>query len=350
MDAVTALPWHAAQWSALVARREAMPHALLLHGARGIGKRRLAEALAQFLLCESPRGDRVCGECGSCLLLAANTHPDLQRLVPAVELARNAPDEDEGDAVATAPAAKAGKPSREILIDQVRDIGEFLSLSAHRGGARVVLLAPADALNAPAANALLKLLEEPPTGAFFIAVTDRLDAVLPTILSRCVLLRVNVPTWQQALAWLREQGVDDAEVRLAECGGAPVGLERVDDPGALPGDQREALFALLRRGPRVSVSDVIGAVAKDQAVGASIRLLQRWGWDLLAERMGERVRYYPGERRTVAALARQVELEPLIDWLGELGQAQRASDHPLNARLVIERLLLRYAEVIAHRA
>ena len=120
--------------------------------------------------------------------------------------------------------SKGTKPSRAILIDQVRAIGEFLALAAHRGGRRIVVLAPAEALNGPAANALLKLLEEPPPGAVFIAVTDELDAVLPTVRSRCVLLRAPVPTTEAALAWLRAQGVEDAEAKLAEAGGAPVGL------------------------------------------------------------------------------------------------------------------------------
>jgi DNA polymerase III subunit delta' len=228
----------------------------------------------------------------------------------------------------------------------VREIADFLSMTAHRGGRRVVLLAPAEALNPPASNALLKLLEEPPPGAFFIAVTDRLDALLPTIVSRCVLLRISSPTRAQALSWLQAQSVDNAEGRLAEAGGAPVGLEVDDDARALDPGQRDALLQLLRRGAAARAADVVAAVARDVAVVASIRLLQRWGWDLLAERMGERVRYYPGERRAISAVARTAEPVRVLGWLAELIEAQRASDHPLNARLVVERLLLRYVEAL----
>jgi DNA polymerase III subunit delta' len=344
MDVMAPLPWQRTLWGQLVGLREVLPHALLLHGARGIGKRRLAEAFAHYLLCEAPTADAACGKCPGCQLLAADSHPDLRRLIPAADANRDAGEET--DDAPPAPAAKTPKASREIRIDQVREIADFLSITAHRGGRRVVLLAPAEALNPPASNALLKLLEEPPPGAFFIAVTDRLDALLPTIVSRCVLLRISSPTRAQALSWLQTQSVDNAEGRLAEAGGAPIGLEVDDDARALDPGQRDALLQLLRRGAAIRAADVVTAVARDVAVAASIRLLQRWGWDLLAERMGERVRYYPGERRAISAIARTAEPVRVLGWLAELIEAQRASDHPLNARLVVERLLLRYVEVL----
>ncbi len=96
-------------------------------------------------------------------------------------------------------------------IDQVRDIGDFLALASHRGGRRVVVLTPAEALNAPAANALLKMLEEPPRRAVFIAVSDAIDAVLPTVRSRCVLLRAPVPEQRRRWPGCAARGIDDAE-------------------------------------------------------------------------------------------------------------------------------------------
>jgi DNA polymerase III subunit delta' len=348
MEPLDPLPWQRAQWEQLLAWRRALPHALLLHGARGIGKRRLADAFARLLLCEAPGEQGACRVCASCLLQAADNHPDLRRLMPAAELTRD--DVADTDSELASGGAKTAKPSREIVIDQVRALGEFLSLSAHRGGRRVVLLAPAEALNHSAANALLKLLEEPPPGAFFVAVTDRLDAVLPTIVSRCVLLRVTAPTPAESLAWLQAQGVSDAAARLAEAGGAPVGLEHEDDPQGLPAAQREALLQLLRRGGKVTAADVVAAIGREAAVAGSIRLLQRWGWDLLADRMSQRVRYHPGDRRAISAVAGLIEPAHLITWLAELAEAQRASDHPLNARLVVERLLLRYVELVTPRA
>jgi DNA polymerase-3 subunit delta' len=347
MGGLKPLPWQRELWDQLVAWRERLPHALLLHGARGIGKHRLAEAFAEFLLCESPRSGAACGECAGCRLFAADNHPDLRRLVPEADR----PEREEAEAEEAAPArGSARKPSREILIDQVREIGEFLAVSSHRGGLRVVLLSPAEALNGPAANALLKMLEEPPAGAVFVAVSDRLDAVLPTIRSRCVLVRAPVPRADAALAWLQEQAVEDAEARLAEAGGAPVGLE-LEDLGEdnvrrLDPAMRNSLLMLLARGAKLSAAEVAAAVPKDVPIAASIRLFQRWGWDLLAERQAARVRYYPGERKVLKTLARAVEPERLLDWVAGLAQSQAVSDHPLNARLVIENALLGYIDAM----
>ena len=226
MERVNPLPWQGELWKQLVEWRARLPHALLLHGARGVGKRHVLKAFAQLLLCESPRDATPCGECAGCQLLAADNHPDLRWLVPAAQMPER-DDADEGDAAAAPKAGRAAgaaKPGREIVIDQVRKISEFLSISSHRGGRRVVLLMPAEALNAPAANALLKVLEEPPPDTVFLAASDQLDAVLPTIRSRCVLLRAPMPSRLDALAWLRAAGVEQAESKLAEAGGAPMDL------------------------------------------------------------------------------------------------------------------------------
>jgi DNA polymerase III subunit delta' len=349
MEPLTPLPWQRETWEQLASWRDRLPHALLLHGPRGVGKRSLIKAFAQLLLCESPTDAVPCGQCPGCRLLAADNHPDLRWLTPAAQM----PERDDADSISdevqeegrATRSAKGARAGREIVIDQVRRVADFLSVSSHRGGRRVVLLIPAEALNAPAANALLKMLEEPPSGAAFLAVSDELDAVLPTIRSRCVLLRAPMPTHAQALAWLQSLGVEQADTKLAEAGGAPLGLSDEDslhDHRALDADTREALLKLLSRGPALTGAEVASAVGKDIPVAPAIRLLQRWGWDLLAERLAGRVRYYPQHQRQVASLARAVEPSRVVDWAAALAQMQAASDHPLNARLVVESALLGY--------
>ncbi len=361
MDMMQPLPWQAELWQQVVALRARQPHALLLYGGRGIGKRHFAQALAQSLLCEAPEAGRprglACGHCAGCQLLAADNHPDLRWLVPAIDRRQRGDEaEDTGadgeqETIAAEPAGKGAKLSREIRIDQVRAIGEFLAMAAHRGRRRVVLVWPAESLNAHASNALLKILEEPPAGALFIAVTDELDAVLPTVRSRCVLLRAPVPDPQAALAWLRERGVADAEDRLAEAGGAPMGLAPpVDgaeaDPRVLSPDLHQKLLEMLARGLRLEAADIASAVPREIPVGAAIRLFQRWGWDLLAERTAGRVRYHPRHQRVIASIARAVQGQPLLGWLDQLSRAQRAADHPLNARLAVESALLGYRSAL----
>jgi DNA polymerase-3 subunit delta' len=343
-------PWQEAAFASLIALGDRLPHALLLHGARGIGKRHLATCFAHAVLCEArTRDGSACGNCPACSLLAAGNHPDLREIVPAADQIARDEAEEEGDAAADTTAGRRGKPSREVRIDQVRDLADFLTVTTHRGGLRVVLLAPAEALNAAAANALLKMLEEPPQATVFVLVSDELDAVLPTVRSRCMLVRVPSPTSAQGLAWLKQQGVDEAERRLAEAGGAPLlaaSAANEDDARALAPAVREALLELLSRGGTLSGAEIAGAVPKDVAVGAAIRLFQCWGWDLLGERTAQRVRYYPSERRVLTTLARSAEPTRLIGWLDELADAQALSDHPLNGRLAIESALIGYMKAM----
>src|SRR5688572_19652804 len=168
-------PWNEPLFQALKGRSERFPHALLIHGARGTGKLALAEAVAQFLLCEDP-ARRPCGRCEGCRWYAAGSHPDFRRLQPEA-LAKEPLEPEEG---ADAPA-KRGKPSTEIKVEQVRDLAGFLNLRSHRGRLRVALVHPAEAMNPNASNALLKGLEEPPPGAVFLLVSHQPSQLLPTI-------------------------------------------------------------------------------------------------------------------------------------------------------------------------
>ena len=202
-----------------------MPHAILLHGPHGTGKTRFAERFAQALLCEAPtaNGD-ACDRCASCHWFVQYSHPDYRRLRPEVLDESTAAEGDEtGEADESRKGAKTTKvPSKEIKIDQIRALADFMNISTHRQGMRVVILYPAEALNAAASNALLKTLEEPPPHTIFLLVSNRPDRLLPTILSRCRKFALAMPPSRLALAWLAEQGIQDAEAWLAEQGGAPL--------------------------------------------------------------------------------------------------------------------------------
>src|SRR6185369_4318813 len=124
------------------------------------------------------------------------------------ELVPEATAEDESDAAEDAAPAKAEKAkSLVIKIEQVRAVGDFVTLTTHRSGYRVLVIRPAEAMQPAAANALLKTLEEPPPHTLIVLVSDRPARLLPTIRSRCRALALGKPAHEAALAWLREESV-----------------------------------------------------------------------------------------------------------------------------------------------
>lgn len=352
MERLTGLPWQAPVWRELRALRGRGAHGLLLHGARGTGKKLLALEYATTLLCEAPRADgTACGACSGCKLTGVGNHPDLRVVVPdtlaALRPVGSVPDEDGDGLLEAGPDEPAGEArdkriSREITIDMVRGLADFLNIGTHRGGTRVVVLAPAEAVNAFAANALLKMLEEPPPASVFILATDAIDEVLPTIRSRCMLVRVPAPDERAAVAWLQAQGVTDAAALLVEAGGAPLLVLAEGRSQQLAPEERALLLGLVRQGAALQAAEVAARVPKLLPAGASIALFQRWAWDLLAYRYGGRVRYHPQEKESIARIAAAVGVDPLLGWSQSLLRHQASADHPLNARLVVESALLDY--------
>jgi DNA polymerase-3 subunit delta' len=356
-------PWLARAWPALAPLRARGVHALLLHGAAGIGKKQLALEIAASLLCES-RGDPVimrCGRCAGCVLWAGGGHPDARVVVPDALAALRpgggtgeAEASGEGEAATGAEATGEGRDkraSREIRIDQIRGLSDFLNLATHRGGMRVIMLAPAEALNAPAANALLKMLEEPGPATVFVLAADAIDRVLPTIRSRCVLVRVPAPTGPEAVQWLAQQGVAQPDEALAAAGGAPVrALVQAQSEGPVAGmldpDTRTLLLHLLEKGPRLDSAEVAARVPRNVDVGGAITLFQRWAWDLLALRAAGAVRYHRPQQGVLTRLAEKADSDALWAWSDALRDWRASAEHPLNARLVVEAALLHYGQAL----
>jgi DNA polymerase-3 subunit delta' len=334
-------PWQADDWSRLQQLRANWPHALLLHGRAGIGKLQFAQHLAKGLLCESPTETREpCGHCPACLWFSQGNHPDYRAVLPealAGDLATDdKPDADEGK--------KTKTPSKEIKIEQVRALLDFCGLGSHRGGLRVVLVYPAEAINVAAANALLKTLEEPPAGVVFLLVSARIDRLLPTIISRCRQWPMSLPPADTAVAWLLQQGVDQATALLAEAGGAPLTAL------ALATDENRALrdFALaqLAAGPTCDAFACAESLQK-LPVPMVLGWLQRWLYDLGAQQAAGRPRYFPGASKALERCAGQLDAERFGRYLKSVTRQRMVENHPLNARLVFEELFLGYRDLFA---
>jgi len=331
-------PWQQTAWTQLQAMRERLPHAILFHGPAGIGKSGFIEAFAQSLLCEAVRADgQACGSCASCGWFVQHNHPDYRRVRPEALEDEPSGEGEEGEGDKKSKSTKA--PSKEIKIEQIRALADFMNISTHRQGLRVVVLYPAEALNMPASNALLKTLEEPPPGTVFLLASNGLDRLLPTILSRCRKFALGVPSHAAALAWLQAEGVSDADSWLREEGGAPLAALAQSQGGS-----REELDALLGFLARPNIESALRQADKlsKTPLATLVSWQQRWLYDLLSSKLAGTVRYYPRYQKELAALAGNVHTANLLRAIKSANERRAVADHPLSPKLFVEDMLLDY--------
>jgi len=317
-------PWLESAWQRLLATRARPAQALLLAGPRGVGKSELAQAWAQALLCEAPQPDgAACGSCPACHWFETGAHPDF-RLVTLQEKTSK-----EGETrMATA-----------IEVDQARETVDFVQLSTYRAGFRVVRVDPADSLNLAAANALLKVLEEPPLNTVFVLVSDQPRRLLPTIRSRCTRLDIGLPPVEQAAQWLAGQGVDDAVNLLSLSGGTPLDAQRWADGGEL--DERRAVLQDLARPDQI---DPVTLGERWKAVSPQTwhNVAYKWLGDLLAVKLQGKVQFNRDFSEVLARLGKQADLAKLLALAKTQANEGRILAHPLNRTLQLEVWLIQY--------
>jgi len=329
------LPWLAAPLREALASHHG--HALLVHGAPGVGALPFALTLAQAWLCEvaAPEqgGTRPCGHCGSCRLVRSQLHPDLMVLLP--ETLRRihrwplADDKPEGD------EAKR-KPSRQIRIDEVRALIDWSTMTSARGRGKVAVLHPAESLNLQSASALLKTLEEPPAGTRLVLTCADPALLLPTVRSRCQRLRLRDPEPEVAMAWMAAQGVAsrrDAQTLLAACGGQPLDALALAQEG-VGAEAWAALPAAVARGQSAALAG--------WPVPRTIDALMKLCHDALACASGGAARYFPADRVPAGGSP-----AALAAWLDELQRVARHDDHPWNEGLLVDALVQAGAAALA---
>lgn len=311
------LPWHDEQWARLIplrARRR-MPHALLLSGPAGVGKRCFSRRLANALLCRSASPEGACGKCRSCHLAALDHHPD-QHLVGLPE------------------------NKRVIGIDQIRELIERTTLRASSASCKVAVVAPAERMTRAAANTLLKTLEEPPGDTVFVLVSSQSSRLPATIRSRCQTLSFPSPPARAARSWIEKQLPERMPVALLLelAHGAPFVALDLAERNALEG--RAVLLDEL-----ASLIDGSGALASTA---------ERWGeqgidevswWLTGIVQEAIRARAAPRFRRAadgVDALAGQMDLKAWFHLLDACLSARDAlaGQLNLNERLLLESLAL----------
>ncbi|MBK5105474.1 MAG: DNA polymerase III subunit delta' [Burkholderiales bacterium] len=313
-----------------------LPHALLFHGRPGIGKLHLAQVLAQSLLCEhKSKQSLACGACPACIWFAAGNHPDF-RLVQPEALA---PAQDEAEPAEGAEETRK-KASKQIKIDQIRALSDFLNLGAHRNGYRVVLIYPAESMNPGSANALLKSLEEPSAGVVFLLVSHQPSRLLATVRSRCHALALTLPPRELSLRWLQQQGSKATPATLAFAGDAPLEAAALPDEEA---DTRRRLFDLLSQANTSALG--LADFCQRLQPGLVVDWMLKWTYDLIALASKSRARYNIDQEKKLDLLAQRMPLLQLLRFYSALSSLRAISEHPLNARLFFDDLFISYKEI-----
>ena len=298
------LPWLRGLQQALEESisRDRLAHAVLIQVSPGRGGEWLARWLAARLYCGSATRPLPCGECLNCRRVASGEQPDLTLVQPIEE-------------------------SKEIRIDQVRELTTQLALTSHAGGRKDVIITPADKLNRAAANALLKTLEEPTRGSLLLLVTGEPSRLPATVQSRCMRLIAPRPARAELVEWLRAQrpGSTDWNAVLEVLG---------DEPLVALGTESGTLEALRHETHRALEAAARGGLDP-------VETAELWGKEAYAERLAcieawllSRLRDWASGRAGIAPRA-------WFEALDETREARQWADTPINKPLVLERLLWR---------
>ena len=319
-----AYSWQQSQWQKVQQQKQAdkLPHALLLVGPEGLGKFDFAQHLAHSLLCQKPDNQgHACGQCTACKLIAAGTHPDMFFLM----------------------AEERGKA---IKVDEIRHLSSDLTLTSQLGGYKVALIADAHDMNINASNSLLKTLEEPTSHSSLILVSSNPQKLPITVRSRCQQINFSIPEHQQALSWLEEQGIDQAEQLLGLAHGAPLLAAQLKQEDLLAHHQQliSVLLGTAKKQPVIEQAEKIHKLP----LSYMLNWLYDWVQDLIKlHQCGESAKLvHEIHKNQLIQLIPRSSLQGLYDFLDQLTKSKRLQSMPLNTQLLWEDLLLSWSKQI----
>ena len=319
-----------------------IPHSLLLFAQKDIGELHFGLELANYLLCES-KEKKPCGQCEACHWVRQGNHPDLFIVVPQV-LKHQLPFEVQDDLVGEDGEEK--KQSKFIRIEQIRNIISSNELGSYRGGKRVVLIYPIEAMQAEAANCLLKTLEEPSNQLHFILLTNQLEKILPTIRSRCHLFSIPRPSIDLAVNWLQSMFPEEysdqvLEQKLLLHAGSPFKVISAMHEKALDDSiitQQLSQFKLLHSG---EIIELLGQYPLIEILNSILK----WCFDMNFVLFGQKPRYFPQLEEQMKTACSNLNKRSFQQFLASLKDDVRLANHPLFPKVQLDAVLMRYKQL-----
>jgi DNA polymerase-3 subunit delta' len=318
-------PWQQSAWIQLKAyfSQSRIPQALMVTGQNGLGKQQLVYQFANALLCQNRTlAYQACGQCRSCQLLAAQTHPDLYNIQP----------EESG---------------KNITISQIRKLISFLTLTSQYDTHRLVIIHNAEKMNNAAANSFLKCLEEPTERTIVILISDDPSSLPATIISRCQNLKINCPKTEHAKIWLQQQQISgDLDALLCLSQGAPLLAQQHADDQILT--LRRSCFTawleiLERRISPVSIAEQWLQFSDSML----LFWLTTWVIDIIKCHFHHNpVDFYnPDFKDDLQELAQRLELKRLFKYYDLLLRQKQNLSTQLNKQLIFEEILINWSQI-----
>jgi DNA polymerase-3 subunit delta' len=324
------IPWNTHIWQGLIERYygTGLPHASLLLGNEGTGKRPLAYRLAKFLLCKSAdkktaKITSYCDQCHSCKLMDAGSHPDYF-------------------------VCDQEAKGKQIKVDSIRQLNDFLAKTPQISACQVVQIYPVEAMNLNASNALLKTLEEPSGETYLLLMAERLGSVLPTIRSRTQRINFHPPVADQALSWLSQQmpntPAEDLAQALRQCGGGPLKAQSWLRDGLLAQDATYISLMQAWLSGSQQLQDTSKGLAKFD-LPDTINWWTSFSLDIMKVGMGAETQQlsHPNQvewLQQLAATVSRLKLLTLQHKLQEVAGRLAAGQGNYNASLLLESMLL----------
>lgn len=320
-------PWQKKQWLQLQASKNRLPHALLFIGVRGTGKANFAECFMRQQLCQQTKSlmDADC-DCHSCRLVLGRAHPNVLWIEPE-------------------------KTDGAIKIDQIRHAAEFIQQTSLQGEYRFVVINPASNMNINAANALLKTLEEPASGAITILICEQASHLPATVLSRCQHIHFPVPEASMAREWFVKKNpqLENPELVLRLANGAPLAALQLVQADILVArlNLLQILYGLSQKklDPLTSAQNI-----QDLDTIYLLDFILSVVMDLMRYHLQGEVNDFVSQDfiPQLTELKQRTSLQKVMQYLDYLlrlrGQQQNGIN--LNKQLMLENILIRWGEII----